>query len=301
MRNYLLLTFCALLVVQVYPSAQDVAQLTQNLLNLNLVTPPTNNDFLIKGYIANITASGNWNEINYTDPNPATWPASQHTGRLLKMAASYITSGSKYYHNQTLLNATLLGLRWWYTNLPVCPTNWFFTLVGVNQAWGPTCLILQSIGALNSTDVTGCNAYLSKTNLTYPAVASDFTNFAWAAGNIIYRGAFNSNETEINDTVWQLAPQITILPGHDTLGPKLDGAFFYHGSMDYIGNYGQAFYLSMLQFTAYWFPNTSYQLPFLQNGRGELLGSLVVQSQLHIIYPSNVFELTACGRSIGVK
>jgi chondroitin AC lyase len=287
-------------IQKAYSSPQDVAQLTQNLINMNLINPPTSYDRLIGVYISNLKPDGSWVDINYTDTNPATWPSNNHVGRLQKMAGAYITNGSKFNHNETLLNASLLALRWWYTAFPICPTNWFYTLIGVNMAWGPTCLIFRNQGVLTDADIAGCDRYLYKTNLTYSAVAADFTNFAWASGNIFYRGAFNNNETEINDTVWKLAPQIALLPGFSSFGPKVDGAFFYHGLMDYIGGYGQVFYSSMMQFTAYWFVNTSFQEAFLQNGRGDLLGRLVVQSQLHVNFPSNTFELTACGRGIGM-
>ncbi|CAE6506425.1 unnamed protein product, partial [Rhizoctonia solani] len=73
----------------------------------------------IADYLATIQPDGTWAAVNYTagcGAQRSSWPAGDHWGRILSMAAAYRGKVAGYRDDPNLLSAIRLAMGYWFAN-----------------------------------------------------------------------------------------------------------------------------------------------------------------------------------------
>jgi chondroitin AC lyase len=276
------------------PSA-DLGQLKSNLLKMFTTMQSTSSlDRSAEHFMNSMSSDGSWKDINYTDTTANTWSPSNHPKRLYAMTQAISIPNSKWYHNEQMHKAALTATRYWYHGMFKDSGNWFKAVIGVNKIFAPTCFLLNELAPLSSEDRAGCTNYMQFSNLEDIHV-QDYTNLVWVGENILVNCVFWNNWTLANAFVTKLESQLHYTSG-GVDGPKVDGSFFYHGSQEYIGAYGQSFLESVMKLVTDYLPGTSFQKLLLSNPNG--LAKWLVESQKFINWPTNRHDMIDQGRAI---
>ncbi len=175
--------------------------------------------------------NGSWNDISYTNRDPANWPTANHLSRVRTMARAISIAADQ--EKTPLRAASLRALDHWFEHKYKNP-NWWWNEIGVPLTLGETCLLLGSV-----LD----DARLSQADRTIDSARWDKLtgqNLVWMTKIRILRGCVLNREEIVRGAFDRLWREIFIASPRQE-GIQADFSFHQHGNVLYAGGYGQGF------------------------------------------------------------
>lgn len=199
----------------------------------------------IEDLISNMSAEGNWPDINYQDKSDATWLPAEHWVRLLKLAVSYRNASSTFYGNATVRNTVIKGIGWWLTNTPVAKNYWW-NAIGVPGYMGEVYILMES-ELSDSLKIKGAalmKLSVKPTYYDYHGVATG-QNLLWEASAHLYASCI-LNDIEGAKRVFKYVADEIVITENEGIQP--DYSFYQHGQQNYAFGYGKGFSTSGVRF-----------------------------------------------------
>jgi chondroitin AC lyase len=270
--------------------------LTASFAQISLVTTNLRNDMLtmsvsdsdVQKYLNNMQANGSWSDIDYNSKAQTNWPSSNHAERLRCISIAYNKSSSAFYHQQTVKNKLLLGMRYYYNRKPTS-TNWYYAEVEVAIRWG-VMLIGMKTGDSYGFPQDTLNKYASV--IVYaPSDRDGGANKIFKSKAGLYKGCIMENASMVSLALNNVADEISFSPGTDE-GIKVDYTFYQHRQSIFNGGYATGFLRDAgwaINMTA----GTTFALPA---SKVEILENLALISKW--LLNKNVFDFGVSGRGI---
>lgn len=184
-------------------------------------------------YAASLLPDGSWRDVDYSRGTRANWPAVVHLDRVLLMAKAWYALG----RDEALLGAAILPAldHWLLRDDKLRNDNWWWNSVGVQQRFGPACLMLR--GALTKDHVTRCSSILKRAG---DPTAATGANTLWLAQIAIWDGLLRNDTAAVVAAYRACARETAYTPASDD-GIKRDGSFLQHNGQLTTGSYGRGF------------------------------------------------------------
>lgn len=198
-------------------------------------------------WMAGISESGTWSDIDYTDTSLSFKPE-QHIDRLKQLAQAYVLEGCDYFGSPEVSQAVANGLKFWIELAPKA-YNWWNNQISVPQKIGEI-LILMRYGAepvpeeLENSIID----YLIKTGGN-PAEQTG-ANKTDVALHWLYRGLLRENPNEVDAAVYHTFMPLSYVEPREE-GIQYDNGYFQHGPQTYIGGYAPVMINGVLRVAQY--------------------------------------------------
>ena len=198
---------------------------------------------------------GCFTDIDYTRDDRTHWPPIYHLKRLLDFSYAYTNKECPMYEDETLYNAVVKGLDFWYDVNPECD-NWWFNQIAEPQALG---LIMIQMRAGKER----VPAETEKKNIDR-MIADCGDPGKWTGANRtdvalhwLYRACLIEDETTL-----KVALEHAFSPIFYTTeeGFQHDNSYMQHGRQLYIGGYGDEILKGVTQIASYT-AGTKYAIP----------------------------------------
>lgn len=236
----------------------------------------------IERYLADLSADGSWNDINYADPKRSGWEPKQHADRVLEMVKVYLTPGTPLYASASLDEKIHRALGFWFAKRPKC-ANWWQNEIGVPKTLGPACLLIEN--ELSDAEREGIIDVMEAAKFKMTG-----QNKVWLAGNVLVRGLLQNDPATVRMARDTIASEICVGRAE---GIKNDWSFHQHGPQQQFGNYGLA-YLTGMGFYYKLFSDTDFAFDPEQE---EILRNFIENGYKWIIWNRRM-DVSSLGRQL---
>lgn len=190
-------------------------------------------------YLKSLRADGSFPDINYKSTSQTNWAPNYHLDRMRYMAISYISPKSKYYGDETLHNAIVNMLKYWYDVNP-WSTNWFNQEIGWPQRMGLNLCLLRAgkeqVPQELESKILKRMRDISK-GPDQPGSQGSGANKMDIALQWIYRSTLQADKETLDFSVEQFYYPLKFNTGE---GMQSDYSYLQHGPQLYIGGYGES-------------------------------------------------------------
>ena len=224
--------------------------------------------------------SGSWKDIDYEADDRGRWPATLHVTRMYSLAKLYNAGNERWKGSAELGRLLHLSMRWWFTNMPVCP-NWWHNDIGVPKKMTAVLLMLRE--ELSQEEIGGGVKVLERAKFGRTG-----QNKAWLAGNNLMKGLLIDDEQLVIRARDYIAEEIFITQQE---GIQEDWSFHQHGPQIQFGNYGLA-YAEGMSFWLRVLKGTKYDFTPEQK---EIVGNLISEGICRSVW-KGVMDPSFCGR-----
>lgn len=188
---------------------------------------PAASDDIAK-HVRSLKPDGSWPDVDYASKARSSWPAANHSSRLLAMSTEFARGTAD---QPGLAAAIHRAFVCWIKKDPQCP-NWWYNQIGVPKDLATAGLLLGK--ELNAAEKT----YLLKVVMPRTKIGMTGQNKLWLAGNTFMLGLIGRDEAAIRDATNAIWDEVAIGGGE---GVQPDASFHQHGPQQQFGNYGLAF------------------------------------------------------------
>ena len=237
------------------------------------------------GYAADLTAQGNWPDIDYTAKERSGWVTSDHLERVLEMAESARIDRNAGHPDTALEGKIMLALKWW-TDHDYRNPNWWWNEIGVPQLMGEIGnLMLDQI----SPDELAKMVTIMKRSDWHKWTGANLT---WGVGIQVARGCMQNDAAAVAEAFTRMYEEIRIMSQPQD-GIEQDYSFHQHGQQLYNGGYGLDYSNDVSRFVSYsW--GTRFQIPA---DKMAIFSAYLLDGQQWFVR-GNVFDYAAIGREI---
>ena len=236
-------TFAALILFSSTAHAADAMTiLRDNIVTQLTAIEPKNAD---GDPVALLKPDGSFSDIDYT-PNPMTYLAFKHIGRLHDMAVAWGCPSSARYQNAALKSAILSAYNYWVAH-DIQHRNWWFNEIGVPDSLSETMLILQKHDALPTDNFRKAIAIIDRASPRQKNLSA--ANLVWTAYATRNEGILCAFDPAATDKE-KAAASALVKQSFERIGSTIrftnsdginvDYSFHAHGPMVYNGGYGLA-------------------------------------------------------------
>ena len=223
-------------------AADEMVTLRDNIVGQLTAVAPTaqqHND------IALLQPDGSYSDINYT-PDPITYLAFQHIGRLHEMAAEWGCPTSAHYQDAALKSTVLSVYNYWIAH-DIQHRNWWFNEIGVPDSLSDTMLILQKHNALPADNFQKAITILDRALPRQTKLSA--ANLVWTAYATRNEGVLRYFDPAANDKDKSAASALvkqsfqridSTIKFTNSDGINVDYCFHAHGPVPFNGGYGTA-------------------------------------------------------------
>lgn len=180
--------------------------------------------------ISTLDKNGTWNDINYSDGNPAAWQPEQHLERVRELCLAYVKPGSEFFEQRELKQAIDISLDHWlrirYQN-----KNWWHNEIGVPQYMRDILYLMY--GRLTTNQLKDALEVLNQAK-----VKGEGANLTWSADLVMHHSLLTDDWKTVRDCRDLLIREVKVT--------KLDGiqpdfSYHQHGPRLQMYHYGNSF------------------------------------------------------------
>ena len=186
----------------------------------------------VKGWMENLSAEGNWPDIDYANQELGGWKTSAHLQRVQAMSRALVMPKSPLYGDAQLQSATFRALDHWLDKRYKNP-NWWNNDIGVPSLMRDIIVTLGD--RLQGDRWKGAMEVLDQRG---HARAGDGANTIWEAELGLIYGALTQNAELVTQQSRLISDEIRVSPGE---GIQSDWSFHQHGARLQQFHYGGAF------------------------------------------------------------
>lgn len=187
----------------------------------------------IRQLAASISATTHqWNDINYSDTEPANWQPLTHLKRVRDLALAWANPKSALYHRQPVWTAINYGLNHWLEK-KYKSSNWWHNEIGVPQCMRDIIILLRS--DLSAQSLNKSMKVLAQYRIQNNGVGA---NLIWSADLGFHYAALTGNDALMQKCIDLMLKEIKITTGE---GVQPDYSFHQHGARLQMYQYGKAF------------------------------------------------------------
>lgn len=236
----------------------------------------------VKSYLASLSASGRWADINYEDEKRSGWEPKIHAERILELVKLYYSKQTSYYQSPVIEAAIHKALQHWFTAKPVC-LNWWYNQIGIPKTLGTAFVLFEQKLTLEEKQ----NAIAVMKNAQFGMTGQ---NKVWLAGNVMMRALLQNDAKLVKMARDTIASEI-VTGGVE--GIKEDWCFHQHGAQQQLGNYGLSFVSGMSFFSGV-FAGTSLSFNEKQLG---IIGTLIDKGYRWVLWKGKM-DVSALDRQL---
>lgn len=236
----------------------------------------------VKSYLASLSASGRWADINYEDEKRSGWEPKIHAERILELVKLYYSKQTSYYQSPVIEAAIHKALQYWFTAKPVC-LNWWYNQIGIPKTLGTAFVLFEQKLTLEEKQ----NAIAVMKNAQFGMTGQ---NKVWLAGNVMMRALLQNDAKLVKMARDTIASEI-VTGGVE--GIKEDWCFHQHGAQQQLGNYGLSFVSGMSFFSGV-FAGTSLSFNEKQLG---IIGTLIDKGYRWVLWKGKM-DVSALDRQL---
>ena len=236
----------------------------------------------VKSYLASLSASGRWADINYEDKKRSGWEPKIHAERILELVKLYYSKQTSYYQSPVVEAAIHKALQYWFTAKPVC-LNWWYNQIGIPKTLGTAFVLFEQKLTLEEKQ----NAIAVMKNAQFGMTGQ---NKVWLAGNVMMRALLQNDAKLVKMARDTIASEI-VTGGVE--GIKEDWCFHQHGAQQQLGNYGLSFVSGMSFFSGV-FAGTSLSFNEKQLG---IIGTLIDKGYRWVLWKGKM-DVSALDRQL---
>lgn len=241
------------------------------------------------GLMKQMTAEGEWPQIDYKCFFRTNWEPQEHLNRVRRMLAAYTCPESSLYGNQVLFRAISRALLTWLKYKPTS-YNWWFNDISVPKTIADI-LALHEAAPLKVAPaiIQGLMEMMTKSD---PRKLTGANKQDVAMHHMI-RGCVLKNDSIVKTNIDEFFQPVCIT---DFEGIREDLSYQQHGNQLYIGGYGTVF-VNNIALVAPLFAGTRYAMSEEQT---RLFSEFVRGTYLNV-FRSRYMDFSVCGRSVSRK
>jgi chondroitin AC lyase len=223
-------------------AADDMVTLRDNIVGqLTAADPATPAEDAVKL----LQPDGSFSDIDYT-PNPITYLAFKHIGRLHEMALAWGRPTSARYQDAALKSAIISAYNYWVAH-DIQHRNWWFNEIGVPDSLSETMLILQKHDALPADNFAKAIAIIDRALPRQNKLSA--ANLVWTAYATRNEGVLDYFDAAATDSEKEAASALvkqsferidSTIKFTNSDGINVDYGFHAHGPVPFNGGYGVA-------------------------------------------------------------
>lgn len=233
-------------------------------------------------FLAQQSADGSWQDLDYADQNRSGWAPAKHLTRLRLMAAAWSDSKAELYHDEALGNGIKNGIDFWVKEKRFAE-NWWWNEIFVPMTSGHIFILAGDL-LQDAQWLEKIMPYLQQAKFGYSG-----QNRIWCATGVLLRGILTADPDLITDASKEIVAEIAYGKRE---GIRVDGAFHQHGPQLQFGNYGLSYLANISQMIAY-FSDTKWALKKIDPFR-----DFVINGMNWVLW-NDVMDISAMGRQIG--
>lgn len=234
----------------------------------------------VEKLLKNFNEDGTWTDINYNDTDNSGWDLRTHANRILLLTKEYLSTESKYYHDNTVSQKIHLALGYWFKHMPQ-NANWWYNKIGIPKILGEAIVLLKP--ELSKSERTDALRVMNQSDFGMTG-----QNKVWLAGNMFFKALLTDDEKLARQARDTIVSEIIISANE---GIQADYSYQQHGPQQQFGNYGLAYITTMASW-ANIFNNTALQL---SNKQLDVLGGLFNQGFNQIVWKGRL-DINSLGR-----
>jgi chondroitin AC lyase len=240
---------------------------------------------LLSPFNEETTVNGSWNDINYSDNNPANWQPSIHWDRILSLAIKFSETG-----NLRIKNNIVRAIKFWDERKPVADNYWW-NAIGVPLKIGKTLVLMgnQLPVELQHAALKYMELGIKKDFYDYHGKATG-QNLVWLATVHLMMGVMQKDTAALARAFNAIYTEVKVSAEE---GIQYDFSFHQHGTILYSGGYGLGFTTEICKLVN-WSHGTVYQFPV---ERINIICSYILDGQQWMVRNQTI-DYSSTGREI---